>query len=74
MRPLEGLQSSAPREPEHPGRVTAEKGRHGARPLHSSCRAFELVKFDVEVEPLGTTSVRGRTDQIAIYRVLRLKR
>jgi adenylate cyclase len=34
---------------------------------------YELVKYDVDVEPLGTTTVRGRTDPIAIYRLLRLK-
>ena len=35
--------------------------------------AYEQVKFDVDVEPLGTTTVRGRTDPIAIYRLVRLK-
>jgi adenylate cyclase len=34
---------------------------------------YELVKYDVDVEPLGATTVRGRTDPIAIYRVVRLK-
>ena len=34
---------------------------------------YEQVKFDVDVEPLGTTTVRGRTDPIAIYRLVRLK-
>ena len=34
---------------------------------------YELVKYDVDAEPLGTTIVRGRTDPIAIYRVVGLK-
>jgi adenylate cyclase len=34
---------------------------------------YELVKYDVDAEPLGSTSVRGRTDPIAIYRVVGLK-
>jgi adenylate cyclase len=34
---------------------------------------YELVKFYVEAEPLGVVSVRGRSDPVAIYRVLGLK-
>ena len=53
-------------------RVEAMTRQHEADILITQF-THELVKFDVEVEPLGTTSVRGRTDQIAIYRVIRLK-
>jgi adenylate cyclase len=35
---------------------------------------YELVKYDVDVEPLGDTTVRGRTGPVALYRVLGLKK
>jgi adenylate cyclase len=34
---------------------------------------WELVKFDVVGEPLGTSAVRGRSDPIALYTVRGLK-
>jgi adenylate cyclase len=34
---------------------------------------YELVKFDVEAEPLGVVPIRGRRDAVALYRVTGLK-
>jgi adenylate cyclase len=34
---------------------------------------YELVKFEVQAAPLGCLPVKGRTDPVALYRVLGLK-
>jgi len=34
---------------------------------------YELVKFEVQAEPLGFMHVKGRTDPVGLYRVLGLK-
>jgi adenylate cyclase len=34
---------------------------------------YELVKFEVQAEPLGVMHVKGRTDPVALYRVSGLK-